>query len=404
MKSIAIIGAGAAGLTAAESLKIKGYTNVTVIEKSDRAGGKCCSIQYEGRSYELGAGIVAGSNRTVLQLAKKYGITLKPLTFNESMYVDVRPLSWKEKIRLRHEALFKYFPLARRYKKITESGLQSVNFDLCKPFSDWATQHKIPLLAKEFAISFTGFGYGYFDEVAAAYVLKYFSLGIIKSFIAKAFYDFPEGIQHLWNVIAKNHHVLYNTEVQKIQRTSYGVKIQTNKGEIIADALILASPLDESLQYLDASPQEKEIFTKISYTDYRTYACLLKDFPKGHGYLPGNFTSERSGHPVMWYQRYRDSNLYTFYILGDWKISDSQCLKNIEAVVHRLGGSIQKHLTTARWKYFPHISPQMMKEGYFDRLEALQGTRQTYYAGELLNFSTVDFSAQYSQKLIERHF
>ena len=38
---IAIIGAGAAGLTAAEELKDKGYQNITVFERTDRAGGKC---------------------------------------------------------------------------------------------------------------------------------------------------------------------------------------------------------------------------------------------------------------------------------------------------------------------------------------------------------------------------
>ena len=42
--------------------------------------------------------------------------------------------------------------------------------------------------------------------------------------------------------------------------------------------------------------------------------------------------------------------------------------------------------------------------GYFDRLEALQGHDHTYYAGELLNFSSVDQSAWYAKTLIERFF
>ena len=35
---IGIVGAGPAGLTAAETLKQKGYINVTVLEKTDHAG------------------------------------------------------------------------------------------------------------------------------------------------------------------------------------------------------------------------------------------------------------------------------------------------------------------------------------------------------------------------------
>ena len=36
---IAILGAGAAGLSAAEALKLKGYKHVTLFERTDHAGG-----------------------------------------------------------------------------------------------------------------------------------------------------------------------------------------------------------------------------------------------------------------------------------------------------------------------------------------------------------------------------
>ena len=75
-KRIALIGAGAAGLTAAETLKGKGYQHVTIFEKESFAGGKCRTISYEGRTYELGAGIIAGNNDTILQLVKKTGVAL----------------------------------------------------------------------------------------------------------------------------------------------------------------------------------------------------------------------------------------------------------------------------------------------------------------------------------------
>jgi monoamine oxidase len=37
---IAVIGAGASGLTAAHTLRKKGYSNITVYEKDNRVGGK----------------------------------------------------------------------------------------------------------------------------------------------------------------------------------------------------------------------------------------------------------------------------------------------------------------------------------------------------------------------------
>ena len=45
-----------------------------------------------------------------------------------------------------------------------------------------------------------------------------------------------------------------------------------------------------------------------------------------------------------------------------------------------------------------------MAAGYFDRIEALQGQQNTYYAGSLLSFETVEDAVAYSKKLVERFF
>ena len=52
---IAIIGAGPGGLSAAMNLEKAGYSNYTILEKSDHVGGKCHSPSYNGRRYEMGA-------------------------------------------------------------------------------------------------------------------------------------------------------------------------------------------------------------------------------------------------------------------------------------------------------------------------------------------------------------
>ena len=86
---IGIVGAGAAGLTAADVLKEKGYKNVTVLERSAVPGGKCCSMEYEGRPYELGAGVISANSDTVLGLVKKYGVRIHAVSFDaEIIFVD----------------------------------------------------------------------------------------------------------------------------------------------------------------------------------------------------------------------------------------------------------------------------------------------------------------------------
>lgn len=408
---IVIIGSGPAGLSAAETLKDKGYTNVTILEKASRAGGKCRSINYKGRTYELGAAIFTKDNKTILNLAKKYGAEYVQIDFSrEITFIDEKTgktLSEKnpfaQKLSLIRQLFLRYKNLSKKYQKINEPGLSNVNIDLCMPFSEWAAHHKIPLVAKEFAPFFTGFGYGYFEEIPAAYVLKYYSWKGLMSVIKKSTYRFPDGFQKLCEKIATNHNVLYGITIKNIQRKQ-SIQIKTKTGNFEFDALIITSPLDESLQYLDANEEEKKLFSKIIYYDYRSYACLVKGFPRQDGYIPGNFNSSRAGHPTSWYHLYKDSNLYIFYVLADWKITDKEVLKNIEAIIHQKGGTMERVHSKEHWKYFPRVTPEEIKNRYFDKLESLQGKNNTYYAGELLNFSTTELSAEYSRKLIEKHF
>ena len=358
--------------------------------------------------YELGAGILSENNRTVRELARRYNVktervdfTTLPLTIDANG-IPIPPYSLRQKMRLIREGII-YNRLIGRYRQITEHGLLHVHPDLTIPFAEWAKNHRLTLLTKEFAKYFTGFGYTYFEEVPAAYVLKYYSKRTIQAFLKKAFYKFPDGIQGLWTTIAKQHDVLYRVSIASIKRENTVIG-HTNTGTHTFDALILTSPLDEALTFLDAHSEETDLFSKIAYCDYRTYACVIEGFPKQTGYVSGNFTLKRNGYPVFWYERYQDSTLYTFYALSDWRRSDEDIQTHIAELIRPLGGTIQRIHKTMRWKYFPHVSGEDMRNGYFDKLEALQGKNHTYYAGELLNFSTVDLSASYAKQLVERFF
>jgi hypothetical protein len=368
-----------------------------------------CSIEYKGRMYELGAGILSENNHTVRTLAERHNVKTERVDFDTpTLTVDANGIpipdySLRQKIRLMREAVA-YKRLLKRYQRVTEHGLLHVHPDLTIPFTEWAKKHRLTLLAKEFAKYFTGFGYDYLDEVPTAYVLKYYDQHTIRAFLKKAFYKFPNGIQGLWNTVATHHDVRYNTTITRAKREA-GVTIETHEGDTHTfDALILTSPLDEALKFLDASPEETKLFSKIIHCDYRTYACVIEGFPKQTGYAANNFTATRKGHPVFWYELYQDTDLFTFYILGDWSISDQAVQAHIEDLIRPLGGRLERVHTVARWKYFPHVSGEDMRQGYFDALEALQGKNHTYYAGELLNFSTVDLSASYAKQLVERFF
>lgn len=406
---IAIIGAGAAGLTAAETLRQKGYANVTVFERSDRVGGKCCSVEINGKMYELGAGILAESNQTALKLAKRFDVALDRIKFGRSVFIDADTgketpkRTLKQNTQLLWQLFVTYRRMFKRWSSIMTPGFENLDPELTIPFADFAKKYHIEELAAELEMFFTGFGYGYFADVPAAYVLKYYGWDTIRAFMHRNVYSVPGGIQHLWTAVAKAQDIRYKTAIQRIERGET-ITITTESGLFEFDALIIASPLDEALNYLDATLEETALFTKMEYVDYRTVACSINGIAKADGYVPRNFSPSRAGEPVFWHHRHSDTNIYTFYALADWEMSDDDVIDRTRNFVSKMDGSLSKVHSVTHWKYFPYVDQTTIEAGYFDAIEAMQGRRNTFYIGELMNFSTVGLTSQYAEATVERYF
>src|SRR5436190_4104031 len=76
MKRVCVIGAGFAGLAAADTLRAGG-TEVTVLEARDRVGGRVWSVPFgEGTVVERGAEFILPSYGSMTDLAARFGIPL----------------------------------------------------------------------------------------------------------------------------------------------------------------------------------------------------------------------------------------------------------------------------------------------------------------------------------------
>ncbi|XP_078264161.1 spermine oxidase [Rhinoraja longicauda] len=72
---IVVIGAGLAGLSAARLLLASGFTDVTVLEASERIGGRVQSIKLGCATFDLGATWIHGADgNPVYQLAEEHGL------------------------------------------------------------------------------------------------------------------------------------------------------------------------------------------------------------------------------------------------------------------------------------------------------------------------------------------
>ena len=54
--------------------------------------------------------------------------------------------------------------------------------------------------------------------------------------------------------------------------------------------------------------------------------------------------------------------------------------------------------------YFPHVFSEDYAAGWYDKVEAMQGKYDTFYAGEIMAFGDMDETAEYSRELVERFF
>ena len=87
---VCVVGAGAAGIHMALSLKKRGYNRVTIFEKTNRVGGKSYDVKYKGLSQPM----------STLYLLPDYFDTFVPVA-REYGQGNLRPIS-KIQVRIFH--------------------------------------------------------------------------------------------------------------------------------------------------------------------------------------------------------------------------------------------------------------------------------------------------------------
>ena len=413
---IAIIGAGPAGLVAAWRLRALGYEHVKVFERRDRVGGKCLTVEMDGKNYELGAVIVGRTTYTVVNaLIEELGLSCMPIT--KTALLNTQAGGHEPRLSLLRDMLFRYRPALKKFLAqhrgilVPEPGYLGFDAETFgKTFAQWARDHDLEDLQELVAPIYTGFGYGYLDKVSAAQFFKIYDPDRIDKTFAYRPFQKPsmlgirEGFQGLCEALASKLDVQLSTDITDIRRDERVTITHSGVHETF-DKVILACPLHRIADVMDLDADEEDLFCRVRTLDYQTITATVRGLGRHNlVFFRDNMTSDRAGHLVCGYQRWPDTQIWALYAQSDGSLDDAAVLERVHQDLHAVGATLTTIHRHDKWDFYPHVSPEDFRQGFYPRLEARQGHRHTYIAGEIVAAASVESVARYSTELIRRFF
>ena len=319
---VCIVGAGPAGVHMALSLKRRGYSNLTIYEKSNRVGGMSFDINYRGVPQHMGTHL-ADPNYfdNLIPLAQEYGAgdlvkiptanvwasnsgsqpgsqlltsqyilgSLVALTNSSSPQVNLGFLIQNvvRYVRLHKELFGSYSgdlmlqPSARVMVRLRGTIL------------DFLTRENLLALVPIFKLSITQPGYGYLDETPALYGLIWNNPKLLIALALRALkkdedpmsvYILGNGYENVWKRVVEKEglNIQFDTDIYSIKRTYHGIDMKVWKDSYIqttrCDFLIWTPDMSHLLRALaDASHKEWSIFRGLKTETYTTSLVNMRN-------------------------------------------------------------------------------------------------------------------------------
>lgn len=409
---VIIIGGGVAGLTAALELQEKGQHKISIVERSDRPGGKVRSVEVDGHAYELGQ-IYFGSNYQVgHKLLDKLGLTVTPDP-NPSVQFD---LSQNKSVEVDVEYFGQWMASVLEAAGLSlGSKLNALNCpsELFVPFSQWIQDNKVGAIPMKLYELWTSYGYGYLtDDMPAYYVLRY----LILVFGMENFGRVEEGNATLWEraveyLEAKGIPFVTEFEVQHVVRSESGVRIESRDGRVLTgDRVIFACPPKAVLKMIEPSTTEREVLERFKTYEYRVAVTRAKNMPDASALIiQENQHQPTQGHLLGYFKFNSDSDIYITSQYGtlpnDTTPSDPVALaENLKQDFANLGGELLEIVEEYTWSYFPHVNCEDIRSGCFNRLDSLQGQNRSVFLGSYTSFETLEDTAAATVSIINKVF
>ncbi len=418
---IAVIGAGAAGLTAAHTLKQLGYPHVTVYEKAALPGGKVLSDRSLGVNIELGAVFAVDNYEVTLQLAREVGAATTRLELNEQILDEDGAVLPVAEFALRkygpaqfQSAVERYRALSDKYRLWERRGFAGLPAELHMPFAEYADKHKIVPVADMCRCQAVEYGLPYYETVPAMYYLKALEV-LVKigptGIQPPVYFKFPNGFQDLWVRLAKQLDVHCSSEITAVQRSATvggpKIEIMVNGEQKVYDYVIIATPPSATQRFLDMNAEEHDLFTQVVSCNYHVTVAAADGVADDRRIVLfyAHTRPEAVGHANGWYGPDPAQPVFAAYQNVAWSQTDDEARRLLASDFKTFGGgTLERVLLHQAWDNFAHVEAAALDAGFYDRFEALQGKNGTLYATGLLALEAVECTARYARDLVKQFF
>lgn len=406
IRDVAIIGGGSTGVYTAIRAK-DSHKSVVIIEKKDRLGGHTETYTDPATGLSINYGVIIWHDLPVVRnYFARLNITLTKLDLSALVfrYVDFAtgkdtpgfPRDFSDGVAAYAAQLAKYPSL--------DAGFflpDPVPADLLLPFAEYVEKYPaLKPIAYYLFVSAQGLGDSL--QLPMLYVFKNWGLDVLRNvedgFVVPTSGDNSELYRNAGAVLGAPA-LLFNSCVIATQRKAGAkyvkvvVKTPSGRKLILARKLVITiPPLPEQLRGFDLGNEELSLFKRFSSKAY--YTGIVRD--PG---IPGTLPIRNAAADTL----YNIPRLPGFYNIGpsripgliDFKygsdeiLSDAQVKANVIADLERLHqvGTFNQTVQPEIFIYSSHSPFQLnvpardIADGFYRKLYALQGQRQTYYTG-----------------------
>lgn len=412
MRTIGIVGAGPAGLSAARLIEESGRARAVVFEKDERVGGKSFSTPRFGVVHDIGTCYSTMAHTVTNRWMRDLGIAQTPIA---RQMVDGAPvmryIMGGRPVTTAREAL-RFFTAWRRQTRIfdTEPDAPDARAAAAMPVGEWLDREGLPSMRRYMQRGLTNMGYGYLHDTPTAQALRWCTPSLLVSGALKQVKAPEKGWQSFWERVSQSLDVRLGQPVTDIRRGGAKIDIETAAGVTKVDALLIAAPLDEVAPALTLSESERYMLQAVSWGRLAATLAMVVGWRRNDdivihedalapGAPPGRLLSSRTAGPAP---RKKDRDAPRAFMCFQYggALSAGELADALRHEVCQRGGYLDHIAMQKVWKFAPRYAPEALRDGLIGRMQTMQGEQGTWYSGATFSFEAVSNIVEFNRRLV----